>query len=505
MSNSAEIETTRTGVAERVLVPRLISGTHVLRLPDGRLRIEGSGAAVTLPQLSIGLTDVLAGLEGNETTLEQIYRHVDDTDGPALSSMLFAHLARFSTQGLLTHHLVLDGEEYASIEPTGMRYRFLIQPIPASRPLRLSRFSAIRRDADCMVVQSALGHGVIRITNTSLMAIVGVLASSQTPHTLAGFGNALGVGTDVVAGLLSLLSNARVFEEPAEQESDDLRLWNPHDLSFHMSSRYGRFGGDFGGNFRHIGAMDPAPAVRPLPDGDRIPLPVPVLDDMLRNDPPFQEVVETRQSIYNYGPTPISIDDLGEFLYRVGRVRWIGHQPVSSFLTGEQGLMEVSSRPVPAGGRGYEIELYLTVAECDGLASGMYHYDPAGHQLTRIRPADDLTKQMLTYASIASPGAEPQILITLAARFRRMMWKYDRLAYAATLKHVGVMIQQMYLAATTMHLAPSALGSGNIETFAAATGNDPLVESSVGEFILGSSSREPRPHRPRMLYPERDV
>ncbi len=505
MSNSAATGTTVTGVAERVLVPRLIAGTHVLRLPDGRLRIEGSGAAVTLPTLSRGLTDVLADLEGNAATLERIYDYVDAADGPALGSMLFAHLARLSTQGLLTHHLIVDGEEYASIEPTGMRYRFLVQPIPATRPLRLSRFSAIRRDGDRMVVESALGHGVIHITNVSVMAIVGALAAPQTLESLTAFGEVTGVGPDAIAGLLSLLSNAKVFEEQAEQDSDDLRLWNAHDLHFHMSSRYGRFGGQFGGNFRHIGEMEPAPAVRPLPEGDRVPLPVPVLDDMLRNDPPFQEVVETRQSIYTYGPTPITIDDLGEFLYRVGRVRWIGHQPVSSFLTGEESEMEVSSRPVPAGGRGYELEIYLTIAECDGLTPGMYHYDPAGHQLTRIRAVDDLTRQMLTYASIASPGTEPQVLVTLAARFRRMMWKYDRLAYAATLKHVGVMIQQMYLAATTMHLAPSALGSGNIETFAAATGNDPVVEGSVGEFILGSSSRGARQNRPRMLYPEREV
>ena len=93
------------------------------------------------------------------------------------------------------------------------------------------------------------------------------------------------------------------------------------------------------------------------------------------------------------------------------------------------------------------------------------------------------------------------MVVTMAARFRRMMWKYDRLAYAAILKHVGVMMHQMYLAATAMNLAPSAQGSGNSAIFAAATGNDPLIEGAVGEFILGSSPVAATRVRPTMLYP----
>ncbi len=67
-----------------------------------------------------------------------------------------------------------------------------------------------------------------------------------------------------------------------------------------------------------------------------------------------------------------------------------------------------------------------------------------------------------------------------------MSWKYDAIAYAATLKHVGVLYQSMYLVATAMGLAPSALGSGDSDLFAAAAGTQYTVETSVGEFMLGS-------------------
>jgi hypothetical protein len=44
----------------------------------------------------------------------------------------------------------------------------------------------------------------------------------------------------------------------------------------------------------------------------------------------------------------------------------------------------------------------------------------------------------------------------------------------------------MYLVATAMQLAPCALGTGNSSLFAEALGIEFFVESSVGEFVLGS-------------------
>jgi len=44
------------------------------------------------------------------------------------------------------------------------------------------------------------------------------------------------------------------------------------------------------------------------------------------------------------------------------------------------------------------------------------------------------------------------------------------------------------LAATAMGLAPCALGAGNSDLFAWASGIDYYAEGSVGEFLLGSKS-----------------
>jgi hypothetical protein len=55
----------------------------------------------------------------------------------------------------------------------------------------------------------------------------------------------------------------------------------------------------------------------------------------------------------------------------------------------------------------------------------------------------------------------------------------------------GVLFQTMYLAATAMGLGPCAVGCGDADLFARAAGTDYCVETSVGEFLLGSQRHGP--------------
>jgi len=222
--------------------------------------------------------------------------------------------------------------------------------------------------------------------------------------------------------------------------------------------------------------------VRTAPDGERFPLPAPAETG---GGPGFFDVLATRRSSYRYSDDPITIDQLGAFLHQTARVQETFSIPVAN-RDGRTGTMEVSRRPYPSGGRSYELELYISVDACAGLARGLYYYQPVDHCLIRLRDADRTVEELLSYAAIASPGNRPQILITLAARFGRVAWKYDAIAYATTLKHVGVLMQTMYLTATALGLGGTALGSGNADLFAAAIGTDYFAETSVGEFMLGS-------------------
>ena len=143
-------------------------------------------------------------------------------------------------------------------------------------------------------------------------------------------------------------------------------------------------------------------------------------------------------------------------------------------------------RSYPSGGASYELELYLAVDACEGLPRGFYHYDAGGHTLTPIDVRPGALDTMLNGAAQAmGANAAPQILITIAARFGRVSWKYSSLAYALILKDVGVLMQTLYLMAADMELGACAIGSTNIELFAKMTGLDFHVEGAVGQFALG--------------------
>jgi SagB-type dehydrogenase family enzyme len=92
-------------------------------------------------------------------------------------------------------------------------------------------------------------------------------------------------------------------------------------------------------------------------------------------------------------------------------------------------------------------------------------------------------------AATLTGGAEPQILIVMAARAGRIMWTYEQIGYAAILKDVGVLMQTIYLAATAMGIGACAQGFSDTAAFVAATGADELQECSVGSIIVGSPTR----------------
>jgi SagB-type dehydrogenase family enzyme len=272
----------------------------------------------------------------------------------------------------------------------------------------------------------------------------------------------------------------------AEDQDPALQCWEFHDLLFHARSREGRHDVPLGGTYRFVGRLDPSPALEPVSCSASVPLYRPDLDRLRREDPPLAHVQEARRSVREYGAQPITDRQLGEFLYRVGRVQEL--REIENVTPHGPVRMSFTSRPYPAGGALYELELYPAVRACANLAPGLYHYDPRGHRLEALadRPAE--VEQLWAAAGRATgiPAGKVQVLLIVAARFPRVMWKYESMAYALILKNVGVLYQTMYLTATAMGLAPCGVGCGDADLFARAAGTDYYEESSVGEFLLGS-------------------
>lgn len=291
------------------------------------------------------------------------------------------------------------------------------------------------------------------------------------------------IGRDALAVLLNIMIDAQMITNVGQsgiaEEDEDSRLmpWQFHDLLFHSRSRFGRHVGGYGGTYRLRSAMEPLRALKERMSSDVISLARPSIGNGDHTELSLADCMERRRSISEHGAPPISLSQLERFLFRVARVRAVY----------KSRLEELSDRDYPGGGACYELEIYPCVSCCSGLAPGLYQYRPQAHELCRLREADVATDSLLDFARLAAQSvSKPQVLLIIAARFARVTWKYESVAYALILKDVGVLFEAMYLVATAEGLAPRALGGGDADAFARASGLSYFCEGAVGEFMLGS-------------------
>jgi oxazoline/thiazoline dehydrogenase len=334
--------------------------------------------------------------------------------------------------------------------------------------LLLSRYACVRRDGGQLIAEgSAPGERAV-LDDPRSLALIQALAR---PRELEEAAAELGLGVNEGLELARPLIAARVLVDPESGAREDASAWGFEDLRSHLRSR------------REGSAPFPMPRRRPPPAlpgrrwSETLALPLPDLDAAERNDPPFAAVQAARRSVRRPGSQPLGLARLGEFLFRVGRVEDLWHF----------GGMSFAARPYPAAGALYELELYLAARQCESVEPGLYHYAAEHHQLARV-PESSAAAGALLEAAMAGMGVveAPHALVVIAARFERIAWKYDWLAYSLMLKDVGVVLQTMYLVATAMGLGACAVGSGGSDVFARATGLDPEEETPVGELCLSS-------------------
>jgi oxazoline/thiazoline dehydrogenase len=463
----------------------------------GERRVQGPRGVFLLPRLAPELMVALDQLAPGGAEEDRLAERILETAGAGTLAQWYYTLQNLARRGLLCRTVQMGGRRLATLLPTSPAFVLTPSTYVDGRYL-LSRFAYLRREDAAMVLESPLAHSRIILDDGLALAVVGVLAKPATAWELSERINRVSV--DAAGLLLSLLAGAGMIQEigndDSERESPALSSWEFHDLLFHWRSRKGRCDAPFGATYRFVGRLEPPPAVKPAKrcqepfSQETVPdtflLYRPDLEQARKDDPPLSEVMERRRSLREYDDRPVTVRQIGEFLYRVARVK--DSREVELETPSEPLRMAFVSRPYPSGGALYELEFYIAVRTCDGLSPGLYLYDGQQHRLVRLREQTPEVEQLLADAAASAdiPAERVQVLVILAARFQRLAWKYASIAYALILKHVGVVYQTMYLTATALNLAPCALGGGDADLFARAAGTDYYEETSVGEFLLGS-------------------
>jgi len=378
-------------------------------------------------------------------------------------------------------------QNYIIIEPQVADYWPATTRLGNTDILVLSRFAYMRRRGNEMVLESPRAGALFRICNPTVAATIAMLAAPQPISRLRrqhGF-----PGLDLLALLVGcqiLLKIDSAGDAGPRGAEGDLVLWDFHDFLFHARSTEGRHANPLGGVYPHAGVLPPLPAVRPRWPGKPIDLRE-IAAAHAQPPSPLTELLRERHSTRSFDDQrPITLGEVSRLLDGAARIL-----SQSTSRVGERDpTVACAARPYPSAGACYELELYLAVDNCEGLARGFYHYDADRHALVPINTrAQELEALLLAAQSAMDAPAAPQILITIAARFGRVSWKYSSLAYALILKDVGVLTQTLYLMATEMELGGCAVGIANIDLFAKMTGIEFHVEGPVGQFALGRSAR----------------
>jgi len=409
--------------------------------------------------------DAIQALAGNGVTLGRFEELATGAAGPSEASKATSYyVERFSRPRLLTWDLAdEDGQLLARVTSLSAGYRPRAD-LPPAEPLSFCRFAYLRSGPAGVVIESALTRARVSLEPRSM----GLMSQSLAQARLAS--------QDAFAAMLWRLG---FFDVLAPQEDNFRKTWEFHDLLMHESSRFNRDVPN-GGTYRFRGKFPAPPAIKPALAGTRIELP-PVDPDAVRaTSESLDAIQQRRQSVRSYAEAAIALPTLGEFLWRIGRTK-------QRFSTDTgQDLMD---RPYPAGGAVNELEFYVAVRRCEGLQPSFYHYDSHGHALVRLdgseRIATTIIERSASAMALNPEDQRPDLTIVVSSRLPRLAWKYEAMAYRASLLHAGVLIQLMYLVATDMKLAPCANGSGDSRLFEQVTGLGRFEEVSIAEFCLG--------------------
>jgi SagB-type dehydrogenase family enzyme len=459
------------------------------------LEAQASGEiAACFEGFSVGLGKFSAGAADRAKALRTgLPLSAFASDGGDIDEEIHLLVRRLAARGLLEYRLgrSRNGEDQVVIEPQVPDYWPRMSQLGDADVLVLSRFAYFRRRANEMVLESPRAGALFKICNPNVAAVLAMMSAPQQIKRLRSQDGFPGVA------LLALLVDCQILFKvdaagedglrPAEGD-DNLVLWDFHDLLFHTRSTEGRHANPVGGLYPYVDVMAPLPAVRPPWPGKKIDLHT-LSAGAAEVATGVARLLRERHSTRDFDEQrPITLAELARFLDGAARV--LSELQTPPDPEGGGPVLTYTVRPYPSAGASYELELYLAVDKCEGLPRGFYHYDAGGHALVPIDVRAPEFEALLRGAQLAmEASAAPQILITIAARFGRISWKYSSIAYGLILKDAGVLIQTLYLMATDMGLGGCAIGSINIELFAKMTGIEFHVEGPVGQFAIGRGTK----------------
>jgi SagB-type dehydrogenase family enzyme len=161
----------------------------------------------------------------------------------------------------------------------------------------------------------------------------------------------------------------------------------------------------------------------------------------LRGERSLEQLLQSRRSVREYLDASLALNQVGQLLWAA------------------QGISHASGlRTAPSAGALYPLELYLVTGKVDGLAPGVYHYQPRPHRLTMMHDED--LRGMLADAALGqSSVSDSAAVLVIAAVYERTTRKYGKRGIRYVHMEVGHAAQNVFLQAETLGLATVVVGA----------------------------------------------
>ena len=188
----------------------------------------------------------------------------------------------------------------------------------------------------------------------------------------------------------------------------------------------------------NFSACDPADdGSTPLYDGIKIILPQPRYD----GDVSVEEAILHRRSVRDYTDQALNLHEVAQLLW------------AAQGITDQRGF-----RAAPSAGATYPLEVYIVTGNVEGVAPGIYRYEPQAHKLLKVVDGDK--REALAVAALDQEWvAQGAINIVIAAIYERTTGRYGQRGIMYVHMEAGHAAQNVYLQAVALNLGTVVIGA----------------------------------------------
>lgn len=213
---------------------------------------------------------------------------------------------------------------------------------------------------------------------------------------------------------------------------------------------------------------------RHLPDSRHVlPLPSPSAIKMDITKALSQRQSARRETLSG----PLDAQDLSAILHHGARIHRKGVPSATPHLVQHY-------RPYPSAGALYPCEIYLAIADVNGVPGGVYRYDALDHTLIELGQG----RRAGFRQAETDPGQECDVscAIIITGVFERSVRKYDLRGYRFALLEAGHILQNLSLLSAALGMPALVSASFYEAELEALIGVDGVSEAVLTSFLIGA-------------------